>query len=84
MIFLKLYVDNITLIKTYPTKRRVKSVQCINLLLILRIDSSCRVKNAYHRHEAIAAQYVIVDRDKNVEAYECFIGDDKVSEKLQQ
>ena len=52
--------------------------------VLIPVDSSCGVKNAYHRHEAIAAQCVNVDRDKNVKAYECLIGDDNISKKLQQ
>ena len=45
--------------------------------VLIPVDSSFGVKNACHRHEAIT------DRDKNVKAYECFIGDDHISEKLQ-
>ena len=46
--------------------------------------SSCKVKNACHKHEEIAVQYVNVGRDMNVKAYACFIRDDNISEKLQQ
>ena len=48
------------------------------------VDSSSGVMNACHRHEAIAVEYTIVDRNMEVRAYECFIGVDNISEKLQQ
>ena len=42
--------------------------------VLIPVDSSPGVKNACLRHEAIAVQYVIVDRDNNVKAYECLSG----------
>ena len=52
--------------------------------VLIPVDSSTGVKNACHKHEEIAVQYVNVGRDMNVKAYACFIRDDNISEKLQQ
>ena len=47
-------------------------------------DSSCKVKNAYHKHEAIAGEYVIIDRDGKIAVRKKVIGGDNIGARLQQ